>query len=181
MNTSPDWTDIPEPGEPLLWAGRPDTRLHFGIETAGTAFFGAIVIAASSGAGWLVSSQTGGVAWPFVAGGIGFALFIIILFPLMNMLKRRKTRYAVTDRRALIRTATKRPRQPDEYRLNPDSVVTYHPGTPATIWFAEQLVRGQGHSAQGNATRINVGFERIADGETVYQLLRDVITYNKTT
>ena len=51
-----------EPNEPLLWEGRPDPKLHFGIETIATAIFALIVIAACTGVGWLISSVTGVMA-----------------------------------------------------------------------------------------------------------------------
>jgi len=84
--------------------------------------------------------------------------------------KRRRTWYTLTDRRALI--ASDLPlqgRRLKSYAITAETTVELRPGTTPSIYFA----KAQRRSRNGTGSE-HIGFERIAEGDRVYRLIRDV-------
>jgi len=129
-----------EPGETLLWTGRPAQgirfRMHdillvpFSVMWAGFAFFWeiSVLIAYLHSAG-----EPGGMPVMFPIAGIPFCLvglYITLGRFLLDRARRRRTFYAVTDRRAIITSLLPRL-----------SVKSYY---PAGLDSLELVVRGDG-------------------------------------
>lgn len=169
MTAPAGWEGLLDEGETILWQGRPDAGvtirpgnvmlLLFGLIFAGFALF------------WMVmAAQAGGGFWMF--GLIHFSVGLGIVFAALFWapFRRRGTWYTLTDRRAFI--ATDLPlmgKRLKSYPIDADSMLELADGPLATVNFAQELKRGKnGHY------RVPVGFERIADGKTVYRLMREI-------
>jgi hypothetical protein len=84
---------------------------------------------------------------------------------------RARTRYALTNRRALIALDGKKPSL-KSWPIQPDTVVDFEEGVEATIHFATDSTK----DSEGSWTHTRVGFELIADGDQVYRLIRQIQT-----
>jgi hypothetical protein len=180
------WHDYLDPGERLLWTGAPAQGLRFTRAGAVGSLGGLLVLAFAlfwtAGAGWglwtgMWREAEGLLRWflilfplfgvPFVALG----LYSVAGHWFTDAARRARTRYALTDRRALIaergvaRVLTSWP-------IRPDTVVDYTPGPEATILFATEVTR----DSDGDRYTERKGFGRIADGDTVYRLIRQIQT-----
>ncbi|MBR9764086.1 MAG: aspartate carbamoyltransferase catalytic subunit [Rhodobacteraceae bacterium] len=163
------WEGLLEPGEAILWQGRPDGRMSlrrinpfqllFGLFFSGFALF------------WMImAAQAGGFFWMFGLLHFTVGVGIAIGKPVLDPLRRRYTWYTLTDRRAFIaRRTLLGARTLDSYRLTPGSRVSYDPGPPPSVHFAEEEVRMK----RGTRTR-RIGFERIEDGQKVFALIEQV-------
>ena len=167
--TTAGWDGIFEEGEHILWQGRPDGQiavragnimgLVFGLFFAGFALF------------WMIMAfAAGGFFWMF--GLLHFTIGVGISVGAVygSAYKRRHTWYTLTNRNAYIAVdlplAGKRLMT---YAITPGSVLDLDDGNPASVMFATRTRRTK------NGTRdVRVGFERIADGRTVYGLLRKI-------
>jgi hypothetical protein len=156
-----------EEGETLLWEGTPRGDLHFGIESYATVPFAILVLGISLGIGWMLAGY--GVAFaPFAAAGVALALFIALMFPLHDQFIRRNSRYALTDRRALIwlRGAVKSVPLPA-----PDKI-ELRPGPPDDLIFGKEA-NPRTHGTRHPGASFDIGFFRIDDGAQVYRLMRE--------
>lgn len=168
--TASGWEGILDPGETILWQGRPDTRIVFDATTiimgvAGAAFAGFALF-------WMVmAAQGGGYFWIFglIHFSVGFG--IMLWGPLGQPFIRARTWYTLTDRRAFI--ATNLPltgRKLHTYPIGPTTPITFQEdGERATIHFATQQRR-----TRRGLRNEDVGFERISDGRAVLSLIRQV-------
>ncbi len=163
----PGWEGILDPGEAILWQGRPDGKVAwrighvfsflFGLAFAGFALF------------WMVmASQAGGGFWMF--GLIHFFVGLGLAFgpPFWSAWKRRHTWYTLTDRRAFIATdLPMRGRALKSYPITKSTALDYQAGEPATIHFAHEY-----RSTKNGSRRVPIGFERIEGGAEVYRIFR---------
>lgn len=168
--THPGWDGILDPGETILWQGRPDQSFKIDFGAIFGAVFGLVfavfalfwmIMAASMGAGFwmfgLIHFTVGlGLTWKSVFG---------------TTYRRRRSWYTLTDRRAFIATKSwRRGRDLKSYPITASSEITYFDGRFATIFFArEQRV---GH--KGRRYSVAIGFERITEGDKVMRLIRQV-------
>lgn len=166
------WEGILDPGEQILWQGRPD---------------GKVVIRARNVVVLLFGLAFGGFAlfWIIMAGAMGGGMFALFGLPhfligasivwgalYWGAYKRRRTWYTLTDRRAIIATDLPiRGRRLKSWPIEADTPIDYQPGEPASVYFASETRRGQNSSYQ-----VPIGFERIAEGDKVYRLIRDIQT-----
>lgn len=157
-----DWAIALQPGERLLWQGRPVPGLTLtreGITRLAVAVFFLFN-------GWLWLGQGLWLGYAFLAA----ALWLVAEVTLMPLARQRVTAYALTDRRALIRT-----RWPllgahlKSWPLTRDTIVTADQSEPF------------GHVSFGFVpvflwrTRVRaVGFDRIPDAARVYALIRRI-------
>jgi hypothetical protein len=189
MNTGAEsWQDYLDPGERLLWTGAPVTGLRFRYKRPGTPplwfamfFLGFSVfwIAGVIGSGG--SAPPGEDGGSSAAGHFAFALFGLPFLGVGVYMTfghywydawiRARTRYALTDRRALIARNGLR-RELKSWPISPDTAIDYLPGDPASIRFATETTR----DSEGGVVQTRTGFEMIPDGATVYSLVRDVQT-----
>ena len=82
---------------------------------------------------------------------------------------RSRTRYALTDKRALIVKGGLRTKL-RSWPINQHTHIEYQPGREATIWFATEERRGN----KGRRYSVKHGFEYITEGDRVYRLMRNV-------
>jgi len=176
------WEALLDPDERLLWQGRPNGGFHIGwrhgmLATLGVAVLALAVLLAVQGlAGLRTGADAAAAVLAVALGAAGFGLWCIVGPATADMLRRRGTAYALTDRRALIET--------DfmgyglaAWPIGPESPLVLVGGRPASVWFAAVrrpepplLLRP---SRRGTG-EIPIGFERIADAETVLRLLEAI-------
>lgn len=175
-----------DPGERLLWTGAPATGIRFTIRSIVTSVISLFLL------GFAVIWTTI-ASWGLWSGqwraSDGFLRVILVAFPLFGLpfvlvglygvlghyvadaRRRAQTRYALTDRRALIavqgRDALLR-----SWPINRDTVVDYHPGREASIRFVTEVQI----DSDGDKTHTRTGFERIREGEKVMRLIRTIQT-----
>ena len=169
MSAQEGWEGILDEGEKILWQGRPDARVAlkvssfvgflFGLGFAGFALF------------WMImASQAGGFFWMF--GLLHFFVGLGVAFGAMfwSAWRRRHTWYPLTDKRAFIATDVPfRGRRLKSYPITDTTVLDYDGGNPASIMFNHEMRR-----SKNGSYRVDVGVERIGDGQTVYHLMRDI-------
>lgn len=167
------WTPYLDPGERLIWTGQPSDRLRvrptdffmvpFSLFWGGFAIF------------WEVSAIVMGAPWFMVLFGLPFVaigLYLIAGRFFWDTYVRRHTRYALTDKRAIV-ARSHWGRSLESYPIRPEAEIHYLPGPEASIFF-DRTVRGAGRPHGPGRRTIRHGFEFIADGEHVYRLVRAV-------
>lgn len=164
----PGWQGILDPGERIVWQGRPDPGFDvpareipqgvFALFFSGFAVF------------WMSkAAEFGGAFWMFglIHFSVGLGIFWKAIFG--TTARRRRTWYTLTDRRAFIATDFPfKGRELKSYPISADTPITYRAGPLATIHFARERRTGQ----KGRSYTVNIGFERIAEGDKVIALLR---------
>ena len=169
MSGATGWRDILEPGEQIIWQGRPDAAVTLKLRNILTLLFG--VIFAGFALVWmLLAARAGGWFWMF--GLIHFAVGAGIIWSALFLgpWRRRHTWYTLSDRRAFVATDLPiRGKRLQSWPITPDASLELIEGPPDTVNFATTLKRGE-HSTY----QVAVGFERIPDGKEVYRMLRDV-------
>ena len=162
------WKAYLDPGEEILWHGSPDGKIRLRarnlvISAFGIFFFGFSIF-------WTLGAANSGdlifplFGLPFMA--VGFYLVFGTHF--FDAHKRRHSYYTLTNKRAFIATniLTKKIKS---YAVNAETDLEFQPGPPASIYFAKEMKSGQ----NGSYT-VPVGFEYVADGDTLYKLFRQV-------
>ena len=169
MSGAAGWDGILDPGEEILWQGRPDPgfaippdnmlRAVFGIFFAGFAVFWMTMASVSPGRFWMFGLI-------HFAAGLGIAGEALV----MPTVRRRNTWYTLTDRRAFIASRSLiGARKLDSHPITDRTRLSLSDGTLGTVHFAEKSRRS------GNrTTRTPIGFERISDAREVYALMRQV-------
>ena len=169
MNAHEGWEGILDPGEAVLWQGRPDPAIIFKVGNVVGCVFG--LFFAGFALFWMImASAAGGFFWMFgllhFSVGLGVAVGAIF----WSAGRRRHTWYTLTDRRAFIATDVPlRGRSLKSYPITRETVLDYDAGTPSTIHFNHEMRRGK-----NGQYRVDVGFERINDGAEVYRMMRDI-------
>lgn len=162
------WRGILDPGERILWQGRPDPGFYLTVRQVVPAVFG--VFFAGFALVWMVmAAAAGGVFWMFglIHFTVGVGLTGYSLF--WDSFKRRHTWYTLTDRRAFIATDLPlKGKRLDSYAVTPDTRLSLQAGDPGSVIFAREERRGN----RGRRYSVDVGFMRIGEAETVYSLMR---------
>ena len=168
--TVPGWEGILDPDERIVWQGRPDQGFHVdGGDLFGAGF--AVVFAGFALFWMTMAARMGGAFWMF--GLIHFSVGVGLVFKtiLGPTLQRRQTWYTLTDRRAFIATdSARKGRQLQSYPIDPDIRISFYEGPPDTLHFARETRQ----TDKGRSYTVPLGFERIADGQKVFALLRQV-------
>ncbi len=179
-----EWAELLDPGERLLWVGSPAGGLRVtpkGIATSafGLFFFGFSLFwtlgAASPWIGGFTGEMPKGFGWFFVffpLFGLPFvAMGAYMLFGhyLHDAWRRRRTRYALTDRRAIITTWAGK-RSMKSFPIGRETLVDYQPGREASLFFATET----SVDSDGDRTSERIGFEHIADGNGAYAMIRRI-------
>jgi len=163
------WDHILDPGETIIWQGRPERGIAFRKLNPMRAVMGVVFVVFSTF--WMVqAAQTGGVFWMFGLLFLGVGAYNAGGFLLWEAYQRAHMWYSLSSRRAFI--ATNLPligRDLKSYPISRDSVLDFRDGDPAAIYFARDYKRTANGSRQ-----VDVGFERIKDGADVYAKLRAV-------
>ncbi|MDQ2093832.1 aspartate carbamoyltransferase catalytic subunit [Rhodalgimonas zhirmunskyi] len=181
----PGWEGILDPGERILWQGKPvrgidgddfnPMRSAMGVLMTGFAIF------------WLTKLNT----MPDMKDGAPikafmslFGLFFVAMgintaggYMIGNALKRARTHYTLTDRRAFIASSTLWGKKSlKSYAIGPKTPLEYDGAEPGTILFARETRQ----SSKGRHYTVTAGFRRIADSRAVYRKIRDVQTGEMT-
>ncbi len=177
----PEWRGLLDPGEEIIWQGRPVAgidgndfspgRSAMGVVMTGFAIFWLSKLHAMRvprDAAWLEAFMSL-FGLMFVALGLREAGGYILL----NALKRGRTYYTLTNRRAFIaRTSLLGRKSLKSYPIDAGTVLDYDGAEPATIHFATETRKGQ----KGRTYSVPIGFERVRDGRALYRAMRDVQT-----
>lgn len=166
-NIPAGWENIFEPGEQILWQGRPKPGILLKPSSAFTTLFGL----AFSGFAlfWMImASQAGGYFWTFglihFTAGLGVMLGPIFWPAYM----RKRTWYTLTNRKAYVADITllgqKRLRS---YPITKDTPIERISGTYPTLYFAHEKKRGKNGTYE-----VPIGFERLTEADTVHGLIR---------
>lgn len=166
------WEGLLDPGETILWQGRPDQRFHLSFDKLPIAVFG--LFFTGFALFWMLgAAMGGGNFWMF--GLIHFSVGAYMTGNALagEALRHRATWYTLTDRRAFIATRTlTKGRQLQSFPIDKDTVFDYRAGPLATIYFNQQTRRGN----KGSSYTVDIGFERIAEGDSVLALMRQIQT-----
>lgn len=169
MSTS-GWEGILNKDEKILWQGRPEGGYY--LKPGNIPTFGFGLVFAGFALFWMImAAQGGGGFWMF--GLIHFSIGIGMSFGAVfySAYKRRNSWYTLTDSRAFIAVDTPiKGRSLKSYPINHDTVLEYNQGPLATIYFTEIIKRGN----KGRRYTVQIGFERISEGDEVYRLMRRV-------
>lgn len=162
------WEGILDPGEQILWQGRPIPRPGPPVRKGRDRIMPFVVIAFSIF--WIAQAmQAGGVLWLF---GL---IFLYIGFRGLRRPRRQPqdplsgTFYTLTDRRAFIATDIGGRRDLKSYPITRDTAVELVDGVPGSVFFS---AGEQGGISIGNRQR--VGFELVEDARSVYARIRDI-------
>ncbi|MVO15144.1 hypothetical protein [Parasedimentitalea huanghaiensis] len=188
MSGADEWDKILEPGEEVLWQGRPDSDFRWQNQILlplkiGLLCFAAwlplLVFAPDWPEGTIPASQLfRDFALILISGNIGY----LALKQLQARFVFRKTWYTLTNRRAFI--ARNHPllgKRLWDYPISGDSVIDISFTPHCSVWFAWRYPTSldkaisefdmAGQIAVRHHGSHEVGFENILDGEKVYQLM----------
>lgn len=179
------WDGILQPGEQILWQGRPVPginwqaldygRIVFGLVFGGFAAFW-ILAAALTGAGTLPGIIFPWFGLPFLAVGlkmVGEQLWL-------NQRRLRGTHYTLTTQAAFIATDIRGRRNLQRYPLKAGLPVSLEDGDTGNLWFDERRedytarrTTSPGHRRRSHTyiSREKIGFERIENPRAVWHQL----------
>lgn len=174
MEIEPGLAGYLQPGEQVLWTGRPDPRVELGgsevvVVSSGIAFIGIAVIW-EIGAGLL-----GGAPWYFLLFGLMFiavGVYMAIGWPVRVRYVRAHTRYVVTDRRAIALT----PRAVTDCPLR-DQPVVVHRGRSgrATVDIGSPMPNYRSASSDSSTRTVRyvalLRFVQVADADAMVTAL----------
>ncbi|MDE3240229.1 MAG: aspartate carbamoyltransferase catalytic subunit [Paracoccaceae bacterium] len=164
------WDQILEPGERIVWQGRPDRGLHFDGFSPVQTIFGLVF------AGFALSLVHNGIG-AMAEGGLGF------LFPLVGLIffgvglnlagahylvdvwKRGRTVYSLSTRRAFIATNFFGVKRLKSWQIDPSTVIDLKDGALQSVGFT-------GSRTALNAPRAS--FDYLDDAREVLVLMRKV-------
>lgn len=163
------WDGLLDPGEVILWQGRPDGGIHLRIGDYFMMVFGLFL--GGFALMWMVlASLAGGLFWMFglIHFGVGAA---ILVWPVLGRpYMRRRTWYTLTDQRAFVASDVPvRGKTLKTYPITKNTPLTLQSGNPGSVFFATERRRTKNGSRE-----MRVGFEHIADAHEVHGLLRDI-------
>ncbi|WP_323769434.1 aspartate carbamoyltransferase catalytic subunit [Antarctobacter sp.] len=163
------WDGLLDPGEEILWQGRPDDAIRLRVGDYIMIGFG-IVFGGFALVWMALASLAGGFLWMF--GLLHFSVGAgVMLWPLLGRpYIRRHTWYTLTGKRAFIATDVPvRGKTLKSYPISADSPLTLKDGDPGSVLFAYEK-----HRTKNGYRETHVGFEYITDAREVYGLLRDI-------
>jgi len=163
------WAAYLDDDERLVWVGAPEPGLRAsGSDLAPTAF-GLLFFAFS--VVWVWQASGPGAPWFFPFFGLPFVVvgaYLTVGRYFWEAWLRGRTRYALTDRRAII-AVNGLIRSLKSYPLSSAARLELLDGDPGTVNFATRLVRGR-----RSVREVAVGFEYIADARGVFALMRSL-------
>lgn len=169
MSNPSGWEHILEEDEVIRWQGRPNGAVVWKVSNVGSLLFGTAF--AGFALFWMImAAQAGGGFWMFglIHFSVGIGIGIGPVF--WNTLRRRRSWYTLTNKRAIIATdMPTKGRVLRSYPITKDTMLGIDSADPASITFATE------HRRRKNGTRqVKIGFERIEDAKQVYALIRDI-------
>ncbi len=175
------WETHLHPGETLLWQGAPIPSFQLKFEEIFVAAIGLFI--AFFGLSMFVASLEyfnlaeiwGEFIWPIV--GIvaafpiaGFGLFLIFECTYAEVMQRRSTRYALSNRSAYI-ASNWRTFTINSYPILPGTTIGLRQGKRwSRVSFYVRTTKGE----EDDIVTTIISFERIADGPKVFRLIRGI-------
>ncbi|MDO5621464.1 MAG: hypothetical protein Q4G24_08350 [Paracoccus sp. (in: a-proteobacteria)] len=170
--TEREWRAILEPGEQIIWQGAPEgARLPKGEARFAWMFGG--LFAAVGGLFFLIGVATT-ASEPMLRiiftglGGICLSIGLAAMILPRILFQRRiaRTRYALTNRRALILE-----QKIISFRITPDMEIDFQPGNPPAIWFGTE----ETSLVINNRPVIrDIGFAAVPNAPELVELIRDM-------
>lgn len=165
---SDPWAGLLDPGEEILWQGRPDGRPQVDFSRPAPMLMGAFFMVFS--VVWMnMASRAGGYFWMFGLIFFGIGFYNVIGVHLWTGYRRAHTHYTLTTKRAFIATDILGRRSLRSYPIDPEAEIELIDGPLATVHFARVHRKGR-----NGGYHVPVGFERIAEGRAVYRHLRQI-------
>ena len=177
------WQDYLQPGETLLWEGAPKPGVHGWGKLIGMSLFGLpfLVIGIGicvAGLGMLIA----GDGWQLAGLGLfmtlfsipfaGIGLFLVIGQWIAAAQAHRRIRYALSSKAAYVATSWRTDKL-ESYPILRSTATGLEKGRRADcVWFH---VRSEKDS-DGDLGTTRIGFDHIADGDTVFNLIRSIQT-----
>ncbi|MEM7121884.1 MAG: hypothetical protein AAF563_11445 [Pseudomonadota bacterium] len=172
------WQPYLNDGERLLWQGRPASGIRLDGRLRRRLAFGILFIAIFV---YLIFGEhiTGTPSTSGFPQGAGVAVIVLgvlwLAVPIISdSVTRSRTRYALTNERALIARGGSGHRV-KSYAINSQTEIDYRRGELATINFAQrrESITETSGTTQGRGY-VGVGFRYLTDGEKVYDLMTKI-------
>lgn len=175
------WQDYFQTGESLLWEGTPLPGVHGKGKIIGLAIFGLPFLVIGIGICVVgLKMLFGGPSWNDVGLGLFMTAFslpfagvgILLVFGqwVAAAQAHRRIRYALSTRCAYI-AKSYWTHSLESYPILPSSALGLEKGPRAdTVWFHVYTER----DSDGDRSTTRISFDSIADGESVYRLLRSI-------
>lgn len=167
MSVPDGWRGLLDPGEKILWQGRPEPGVRLDLSQPMSLVMGVFFMGFSLF--WMnIASQAGGFFWMFGLLFFGIGFFNAIGIHFWKSYRRRKTHYTLTNKQAFIATDLPGKKRLKSYPVTADSGLEFIDTNPPSILFSSE----KKHRKNG-IFRVPVGFEYITDARDVMQLIRD--------
>ncbi len=157
------WADILEPGEDLLWTGRPRPKLSLRNFQLLGPFVGATgtVIAG----GMLLGYSDLPVSQSVVVGVVGALVFLSLLRGFKRWSALYRTRYALTGQRALFFQLQRGKTCVKAFPRSSETKPDVRPTSPPSVFFIRQV------RADNTTLAAHLGFEYVKDSDRLCALM----------
>ncbi len=160
-----------EPGERLLWQGRPQGGFAWPMpEMIAVGMFSILVALSGGGVTWLMATNDG--PWlATLAASVALAGGIFMAYPLLDLWTRRNSHYAITTRRGLIRQVGK---DLVSVTLDRPERLKLLPGPPDRIVFGHARSMNTGSFSGRRGAGTDICFDQLDDGAEAYGIMMRV-------
>ena len=191
-----DWDGILEPGERILWQGRPDASVVWADLLAAQTLFGLFVTVFALFWIGAAAAMTGSIGWSdswfdligmvfplFGVPFVGVGLYMVVGRLFHDAFRRGRTWYTLSDQAAYVATDMLGKRALRRHDIDRMDRLELDDSRPGSVWFGQdrQLRHVHFRARDGFPGRTHsyvhlapVGFERIADARAVYGMIRDL-------
>lgn len=168
MNTTSGWEGILDEDEEIRWQGQPDGAFHLDMSQPVSIVLGLVLIM------FTISSLSRGVMHQLLIGTITVLVFCLGFYNVVAVHfwkthLRRRTQYALTNKRALITIQPFSKRMLKSYPITRDTLIQLQESDPVSIVFGYETNAGR-----NNRSGTKIEFERIKNAKQVYTLIRDI-------
>lgn len=163
-----------ETKEVLLWEGRPHSGLLLGIEMIAITFFSSILLLFTIILASVLPSKSG-IIWPVLLCGGSVSLLFLLAYPTIDMLKRRRTSYVLTNKRAIhLHNGND---VIHEVRREDWNALQLVDSDPPSVEYARLSTSFANMRTNGRipAQKKTMGFWRFKEAPQVYKLMKELI------
>lgn len=166
MSDVKDWDKPLDPDERIIWQGRPSSRVQFEYQSLFPVLLDATLLSMLLYA-LIVGPESQHDNAKF---GLGFLLFLFVGKPFWAAVKRSRTSYALTNKRAFIGYRGSLGPEPNSYPITPDTTLELKEGRRNAVWFGASEPKVTLNEGPEN----DIGFERLVDPHAMYERLQSV-------